>query len=51
MYVVYGGGKWITLLVYVERLQRGTDKGQDIHDMFSWELEEYLFVLFKQAGH
>lgn len=32
MYVVYGEGKWITLLVYVERLQRGTYEGQSIHD-------------------
>lgn len=35
MCVVYGGGKWITLLVYVEKLQRCTYEGQDIHEVFS----------------
>lgn len=32
MYVVYGESKLITLLVYVERLQRCTYEGQSIHD-------------------
>lgn len=35
MHAGYGGGKWITLLVYAERLQGCAYEGQDIHHVFS----------------
>lgn len=56
IYVVYRGGRWIQLLLYLERQKfpRCTHEGWDIHGEFSWELEEHCvcpFFPFKQAEH